>query len=619
MNGNNLNRGEGYMRNKTRLVVVLLAMLLSLAVGAAIPINTKAQSQAKIFVDPPSLEYYTYEKGAGDTIQINVSIANITGLAGIEFILEWDPTVLKGVSMEEVLFHSVTPEAEWSNIWMLKHEVADDHVWYSYTWMDMSAALAGGYAPIDVNTTTYPPEGKATVATITLEIVREPTKAEGYIDTVLTFTSHKLGDVDAQPIDHVAEDGYFKLIWGPPTIKPYFSVEPSEYKARSLGEEFSIDIKINNLAEGWEAVGFEFKLGFNSTLLEVVNVTEGPFLPPFGAAPNQGTLFMYDIREDHVLVGDVVLPDENGTWHAPFPNGEGVIATITFRAIYETKFPEVATCILDLFDTKVGDWMGNPVPQDPEVDGIYQAPIKVLGRRIDIYTQWPYPYGGQGPNAPSDMFWPQQEVILYANVTYNEWPEQNKRVSFEIRDPHGELWAILTNYTNENGVAFVKFRLPWPCDNPEYWLGEWSVIGTVDIAGEVVNDTLTFHYDYLVHIWSVTTDKAEYAHGEYINVTITYGSKRMQSMNVTIGVTALDETGVPFDKAYVIKQIGGAIYCHYNNDTFSLSLYIPKWARAGTAKLYATALSELPWNGGSAICQLPGYYSPEPTIFIKAE
>jgi hypothetical protein len=53
----------------------------------------------------------------------------------------------------------------------------------------------------------------------------------------------------------------------------------------------------------------------------------------------------------------------------------------------------------------------------------------LAGRIIDLYTQYPAPYGGQGPDNPSDMFWPQKEVWLYANVTYNWWPVQQKDVA----------------------------------------------------------------------------------------------------------------------------------------------------------------------------------------------
>jgi len=83
--------------------------------------------------------------------------------------------------MEGVMYHTVTPEPEWDNIWKLKHEVADDHVWYAYTWMDMPRAVEGGYAPIS---------GNHTVAIITLNAT-----ATGL--TALEFLMLKIGSYDA--------------------------------------------------------------------------------------------------------------------------------------------------------------------------------------------------------------------------------------------------------------------------------------------------------------------------------------------------------------------------------------------------------------------------------------
>jgi hypothetical protein len=417
-------------------------------------------------------------------------------------------------------------------------------------------------------------------------------------------------------------DGYYKLSWSPPTVKPYFSVDPASYEATSLGEVFNISIKINNLAAGWEAVGFEFKLGFNSTILQVLNVYEGPWLPPFGAAPNQGTLPMNVIETDDVLFGDLVLPDENGTWHAPFPNGSGVLAIIEFNATYQGLFPEVASCALHLYDTKIGNWLAEPVPQDPPVDGAYSIRPKVLGRMIDIFTQYPDPYGGQGIGKPSDMFWPQKEVILYAYVTYNEWPEQNKDVAFQVIDPHGDTYAVIYARTNSSdnpldktGYAEAHFRLPWPCDDPEYYFGEWTVIGTVDVACNIINDTLTFKYDYLVRIVKVTTDKTKYAHCEYMNITVEFKSYAMQHYDVILTVTALDETGVPFGFVYVETSVGGAQYCSYKNFTESVSIHVVKWARAGRGSIVVGVLNDWPASGGTVIS---GPFTPI-TVDILAE
>ena len=562
---------------------------------------------AKVFVDPKDNIFPPPPLRKGDTFTVNVTIANMTGLAGFEFKLEWDSSLLNATDMVENLFATVTPPGEEGNIWPLTHSVGSGGVHYAYTYQNLTRAFGLGYAPINITTAEGYPEGKLAAAIITLEVIKEPTMAGVFVESNLEITVSKPGYAapplgPGGPIPHTKEHGYYKLSWSPPTVLPYFSVEPASYEATSLGEVFNVSVMINDLDAGWEAVGFEFKLGFNSSILEVLNVYEGPWLPPFGESPNNGTLFMSLIKPDHALVGDVVMPDSNGTWATPFPGtpipGSGVLAIIEFNATYQGMFPEIASSILDLSKTKIGNWLAEPLNQTDPQDGVYSMRPKVLGPMIDIFTQYPDPYGGQGLYRPSDMFAPQGGVTLFAIVTYNEWPEQFKDVVFQIIDPNNMTWAVLYARTDTDGLASIGFTMPWPGED---LFGEWTVIGTVDIADESANDTLTFHYDFLVHIVKVTTDKTEYAHSEHMSITIEFKSKLMQSMNVTITVTAIDETGVAFGFMFIQTTIGGAEYCTYNDYTEGTSIHVEKYARAGRASIVVGALNDWLFNGGTAI------------------
>jgi hypothetical protein len=310
----------------------------------------------------------------------------------------------------------------------------------------------------------------------------------------------------------------------------------------------------------------------------------------------------------NVLVGDVELPAINGSWIPPLPSAGvpgGVLAILEFNATMQGLFPTVLSCPLALSATKVGDINGNLVAQDPSVNGFYSIIPKVLGRTIDIIVgqdgyPYPFPYGGQGPNAPADMFWPQKEVCAWVHVTYNEWPEQQKDVAIEIFDPQMARWGIIYARTNETGWAYVCFRLPWPCDDPEQYLGVWTLTATVDVACQIINDTVTFHYDYLVRIWKVTADPANvYKHNSTVCYTVEYGSHAQQFYNVTIAMTGLDETGVPFGFAFKTVEIGGTVYCQYKNYTDTLCIYIPKWARAGIGEVDVAFLDNWPSLGGT--------------------
>jgi len=584
------------------------------------------QDTGNLYVDPTNSIFTTATKNVGDTFGVNVTVNNFqvgdngttygnNSFYGVSFTLSWDKTLLNATAISEILYHTITPNSGpgyWDNIWSLKLAINNTggYADYAQAWLDLDTADANGYAPPNV---TSP----IAACMITFKILKVPTMAQVQLNCSLTLGAVKIGDRAANPLPKNVTNGFYQINYVFPSALPYYSVSPSTFTATSVGQLFNISVLVNNLASGWEAVGFEFHLSYNATVLNATAIYEGPWLPPYGAPPNQGTLPLKVYGANFVVFGDVVLPDGGGTWNAPpcFPSAGipgGVLAIITFNATMQGIFPETLSSGLHLYATKFGNWLGQPLNQTAPVDGFYSIIPKVLGRRIDVYVgqgtgPYPDPYGGQGPNVPSDMFWPQKEVCVYANVTYNEWPEQQKDVAFQIIDNLGHTWGVIYARTNENGTAYTSFRLPWPCDNPEQYIGVWTIIGTVDIACIIVNDTVQFHYDYLVQVKTVTTDKTDYNHLETIFVTVNYSSHRQQPLNVTIAVTGLDETGVPFKFNYVVVPLPGTVFCTPGNGTQIIPLPIPKFARAGTAEIDVAFLDNWPWDGGTV--QSGFYYS----------
>jgi hypothetical protein len=106
------------------------------------------------------------------------------------------------------------------------------------------------------------------------------------------------------------------------------------------------------------------------------------------------------------------------------------------------------------------------------------------GRIIDVYTQ----RGGVGPNEPGGEFCLGEEVILDALVTYNGFPVQHKPVAFQVLNPSNGTAAVLTAFSDNNGLAEVNFNIS---ELPSS-VGVWTVVSTVEIASITVNDTVTF-------------------------------------------------------------------------------------------------------------------------------
>jgi len=164
------------------------------------------------------------------------------------------------------------------------------------------------------------------------------------------------------------------------------SVTPSEYYASRIGEEFSINITISNVEEEQHLVGLDFRISYNDSLLEVINVAEGPFLRQFNQTPTEPhTFFIYyvdpaasfpngTIVPPSIVIGLLLMPNGTGQWPGPFPEGEGTLATITFRAINQSAEPQgPLSCTFHLFDVTVIDDAGNDLPYTVE-DGYYEIP-----------------------------------------------------------------------------------------------------------------------------------------------------------------------------------------------------------------------------------------------------
>jgi hypothetical protein len=412
------------------------------------------------------------------------------------------------------------------------------------------------------------------------------------------------------------------------------------------GKEFNVDVSIKGLDPHWYLIGLQFRLSYPTDLIEPVSVTEGPFLKSFAAKQpgSLGTFFISYFETDgvygpHVLVGVMIYPNASGWWNPPWPEGDGVVATITFRVIYQS-YPENKTGPLNIIE-QLAVGLDSPttqnivdVPLAAPVNGIYTILTALPGRMLDLYggavnegygtahgytysgigVIFPAPYGGQGLNNPMDMVVPQSQVWLFANVTYNYWPVQAKTVSFVVQDPSGNVWLKATAITDANGVAYTTFRMPWPCENPESLFGEWKVTATVTIGDVVMTDVMTFHYDYMVHIWKVTTDKYEYDHTEDVAITIQYGTHAMQNYPVLITAVIYDELGVPIGMATYQTTVGGAKYSTYKNYMVTLTINIPKFAYAGIATIHVNAFDKDPTEGGQAWCP---EYTPAPEICIQ--
>jgi len=215
------------------------------------------------------------------------------------------------------------------------------------------------------------------------------------------------------------------------------------------------------------------------------------------------------------------------------------------------------------------------------------------GVLVDLFTQ-KAPFDGRGPNQPSDMFGPQEKVILYALVIVNDVPANGTLVTYEIHGPTGipkDIQFYQTAKTNSSGIAQTEFRLA--VINQTDAFGTWMATASVQIGEKTYSDTLTFEVNYVVKLLYVRTldenlsNVNYFGDGGYVGFEIALKNNAMAKKNATLEVTVFDELGVPVNSSQMDELIvppNERIQYVYGN------VLIPKFAVPGNATITVVAL-----------------------------
>jgi len=246
----------------------------------------------------------------------------------------------------------------------------------------------------------------------------------------------------------------------------------------------------------------------------------------------------------------------------------------------------------------IGEWTAISVVSVAETTINDTLTFRVTGAMIDVYTQ-KEPYSGEGPNMPSDAFAPQEQVILYAYVSYDCNPVEGKLVAFEVKDANDTSVTYKTAATNASGVATASFRL---ASMPLF--GTWDTTATVEVLQRTISDALTFKVGWIVETVKVETVNEQgevetsFVRGEYVRFNLTVQNIAFTSKIATFTIVAYDEQGVP---------VGQAVLCGWAvspgaSQIFIIGLQLPKWACIGVGSVYANAYTNLPETGGVPYC-----------------
>jgi len=296
-----------------------------------------------------------------------------------------------------------------------------------------------------------------------------------------------------------------------------------------------------------------------------------------GDDPTTITEYRWDFDGD--LVWDVVESDPITTWSYSAPGD--VVVTL------EVYAPGVPPNIDPRY-----------VETDQEQHIIHIIERIMVG--IDVYTE----RNGIGYHMPSDAFGPQEEITVFAKVTYGGEGVPYKPVGFEVKDNQGNVVLTRTVFTDMNGECNFTFRIPWTGMQAEQKFGTWTIYGTVDIAEVRYEDYCQFEFGYIVSIKGIrTTDaagntKTSFGKGEEVYVEIEMKNISFNSKKATITVTIYDNEGVPIGFMAVEDQtVAPGTSAFWN-----FGIEIPYWRFKGIGTVYVNIFTAMPQKGGVPYC-----------------
>jgi len=285
-----------------------------------------SQETPLIYVNPPTITGLS----PSQNFNITLEIANVTALYGFDIKFQWNPAILDYVSHTAKMPVETYPDGVlYTPILPLKNEVNATAGTY---WL----AVSSMYPAPSFN-------GTGTFFEMTFHV-----KAIG--QCWLEINSSDLANPIGGSIMHNIENGFFSN-YVPTPAEIY--VDPDKVIDVNLtpSKNFTVDVNLDGVVD-LEAL--EFWLGYNTTILDVANVTANPiFTSPV-------TIEIFE-TEGRMRVA---------AFASPSITGDLIIATITFHVA------DTGESVLDLYNiTLVDDW-GDAIPYNEPVDGYFSNVLK---------------------------------------------------------------------------------------------------------------------------------------------------------------------------------------------------------------------------------------------------
>ena len=287
------------------LIIIGMLMISAILYSATIIRPALAQETGTVFVVPQ--ETVLTNAQVGTLFNLNVSISNVTGIAGVSWELDWNSSLFNCTSITENLYSTVTPADKQDNIWRIsvKKDNAAGNAQYAVTYQDLALAQSDGYAPINITLSDYP-EGLAT-AILTFNVTLAP-PVNSFYDCDFTFGIVKIGNMTAGKIDVANQTGHYRIYGPPETTDTPIVFEGHNYTVTTVTNASLVpgSMQFANISDN------QYKLNFSLTGTEgttaYVNVTVPKALVTIGPED------VWTVIVNNTATTPIITSDENNTY-----------------------------------------------------------------------------------------------------------------------------------------------------------------------------------------------------------------------------------------------------------------------------------------------------------------
>ena len=294
-------------------VIPFVALLILLTAGFA-------SSATLVFIDP-----VTSSVSVGSSFSIDVRVSDVTNLYGASIELQFDPIILEATS----IVPGNAPEPDF----VVQNEYDNNSGVINYAVTSLSPSP--------------PITGDGVIVTIHFKKIASGTSA-------LDFNSILLADSDGLPITVTTQTGSVEDSTTSPTSA---FIDPATATV-TLGSSFSIDVRVNNVVELYDA---QIELKYDASILEATSIVPGNAPEPdfiFHSIDNKSGVIAYAVTQ---------LPP------TPPKTGDFVIAKIHFNTI------AFGTAALSFKKIILSDSDGSPITLDTQ-GGIIEVKNKSQGK-----------------------------------------------------------------------------------------------------------------------------------------------------------------------------------------------------------------------------------------------